>query len=316
MGVGEKLLFASGISSFLKGGGGAAGSRNTSIIPWITLGTYYHPGQGQLVTYDKTNGIRCLAKEEYFVGKVLGCPADSNVSGESDDCLYLGETQKQTLNAYTTESWHNADIGPGSTLTIASGVIRFGSGPASIGSGKPADAGTIDFGPAEGIIWTGFDTPYGPNCIGSVIAGSGGLTTAGNNVLVLKAANTYTGKTCVGSGILQVGDGTLTTSRLGNGDVDVAAGGALCIKARVANAIADAATVSLGNTGDVFYGMMNLENGISETVGSLVLGGVSQPAGTYGSSASAATHKLDTYFSGPGILTVAWQKGATRPSDR
>jgi hypothetical protein len=118
------------------------------------------------------------------------------------------------------------------------------------------------------------------------------------------------------TGILQVGDGTLTTSRLGHGDVDAAAGGTLCIKARVANAIADTATVSLGNTGDVFYGMMNLESGVSEAVGGLVLGGMSQPAGTYGSSASAATHKPDTYFSGPGILTVASQTGVTRPSGK
>jgi len=304
MGVGEKLLFASDMSSFPKGGGGADGAKNMSIIPWITLGTYYHPGQGQLVTYDKANGIRCLTKAEYFVGKVLGCPADSNVSGESDDGLYLGGNQKQTINAYTTESWHNADIGPGSTLTVTSGIIRFGSGPGSIGSGKPASAGTIDFGPAEGIIWTGFDTPYGPNGIGSVIGGSGGLTMAGNNVLVLTAANTYTGKTCVGSGILQVGDGTVTNSRLGQGDVDVAAGGTLCIKAKVANAIADTATVSLGNTGDVFCGVMDVEGGVNETVGALVLGGVRQPAGTYGSSVSAATHKLDRYFTGTGVLTV------------
>lgn len=311
IGVAEKLIFASGVSDYLKGGGGAPGSRNVSIIPWITLGTYYHPGQGKFVTYDRANGIRCLTDSEYFTGPVLGCPADSNVSGAK---LSLGTGKKQTINSYTTEAWDNTDIGPGSTLTVTSGAVRFGSGPVGIGNGAPANAGTIDFGPAEGIIWTGFDTPYGPNCIGSVIAGTGGLTLAGNNVLVLKAANTYTGKTCVGSGILQVGDGKRADSRLGNGDVEVAAGGTLRIKARVANAISDPATVWLGNTGDVFSGMIDLDGGVNETVGGLRLGGAAQPAGTYGSSASAAAHKLDRYFTGPGILTVAPPKGAAVPS--
>ncbi|MGB2822286.1 MAG: hypothetical protein WBF17_14975, partial [Phycisphaerae bacterium] len=297
IGVAEKLIFASGVSDYLKGGGGAPGSRNVSIIPWITLGTYYHPGQGKFVTHDRADGIRCLTDSEYFTGTVPGCPPESNVSGAK---LNLGANKTQTINSYTTEAWDNTDIGPGSTLTVTSGAIRFGSGPAGIGNGSPANAGTIDFGPAEGIIWTGFDTPYGPNRIGSVVTGTGGLTMAGNNVLVLKAANTYTGKTCVGSGILQVGDGTLATSRLGDGDVEVAAGGTLRIKASVADAISDTATVSLDNTGDVFFGVIDLDGGINETVGGLRLGGVAQPAGTYGSSASAATHKPDRYFTGPG----------------
>ncbi|MGB2822285.1 MAG: hypothetical protein WBF17_14970, partial [Phycisphaerae bacterium] len=76
--------------------------------------------------------------------------------------------------------------------------------------------------------------------------------------------------------------------------------GTLRIKASVADAISDTATVSLDNTGDVFFGVIDLDGGINETVGGLRLGGVAQPAGTYGSSASAATHKPDRYFTGPG----------------
>ena len=195
-------------------------------------------------------------------------------------------------------------------------MLQFESGPASIGNGNPAEAGTIDFGPAEGVIWTGFETPYGPKCIGAVIAGSGGLTIAGNDVLILKAANTYRGKTCVGSGILQVGDGTLSTSKLGEGDVEVAAGGTLCIKSRVAKAIAETATIALGNTGDVVFGMMDLGPGVNETVGSLVLGDKVQPAGTYGSRASTATHKLNSYFTGSGMLTVTGRESSGLKPDK
>jgi hypothetical protein len=311
MGVAEKLIFASGVAPHLKGGGGPAGSKNVSIIPWITLGTFYHPGQGQLVTYDKANGIRCLTAGEYYTGKALGCPPESNVQGSN---VNLGAGQTQTINAYTTEGWDKMEIGAGSTLKITSGMIRFGSGPFCIGAGKPAEAGTIDFGPAEGIIWTGFETPYGPNIIGSVLAGSGGLTMAGNNVLVLKAANTYTGLTCVGSGVLQVGDGTTPAGKLGDGNVEVDEGGTLCIKAKAANAILDTASVDLRGWHEGFCGVMDLDAGVNETVGRLKLGFLPQPAGTYGSSASAATHKMDNYFTGTGILTVTNGPATTGPA--
>ena len=64
--------------------------------------------------------------------------------------------------------------------------------------------------------------------IGAVLAGTVGLTKTGAGVLVLNAANTYTGTTTVGTGTLQVGDGTSNapTARLGSA-VTVAAGATL-----------------------------------------------------------------------------------------
>jgi hypothetical protein len=50
---------------------------------------------------------------------------------------------------------------------------------------------------------------------------------------------------------------------------------------------------------------MLLDSGVNETVGSLLLNGVLQPGGTYGSSASGAMFPNDEYFSGTGVLTVA-----------
>lgn len=301
LGVVEKLKFASGMSSFLKGGGGAAGATNISIIPWISIGTFYHPNQG-MVTYDPANGVRCLNPSEYYQGAVLGCDPGCNVSGSKLD---LGANKTQTINSYITPSWDSTDIGPGSTLTIASGYLSFWQSPGSIGNGNPAKAGTINFGPAEGIIWANSFPGNTPNVIGSVLTGSGGLTKTGNGTLVLKAANTYTGTTYVNSGLLQVGDGTLTASKLGAGGVVVSAGAKLLIKANVANAVSDTATLTLMNVGDTFYGMVSLESGVNEKVAGLVLDGIPQPAGTYGSLTGTATHKSDRFFSGPGILTVA-----------
>ena len=300
LGVVEKLKFASGLSRFLKGGGGMAGSTKISIIPWITIGTLYHPNQG-MVTYDPANGVRCLTPAEYYKGPVLGCDPRCNVSGSPLD---LGANQTQTINSYITPSWDSTEVGPGSTLTIASGCISFWQSPGSIGNGPPARAGTINFGSAEGIIWANSFPGNTPNVIGSVLAGRGGVTKTGTGTLVLKAANTYTGMTCINSGFLQVGDGILSASKLGAGDVVVSGGATLLIKANVANAVSDTATLTLHNVGDKFYGMASLESGVNEKAGGLVLDGVRQPAGTYGSRSSAATHQSDSYFSGPGILTV------------
>ena len=300
MGSAEKLIFASGMSSHLKGGGGAPGSKNVSVIPWMTIGTIYHPGRA-LATYDSVNGIRSLAPSEWYNGPALDAPADANLKNSS---LSLGTNKAQTVNCVQNNTWENYDIGLGSVLTITSGCLSFDWAPGKIGMGNPANAGTLNFGPAEGVIWSSFVSGDGENAIGSVITGSGGLTVSGTGRLVLTAANTYTGKTCVASGILEVGDGKLTTPRLGNGDVEVANGAVLRIKGNVANAIADTATVTLCNAGKAFFGRLDLGDGVKETVGGLVVGGVAQPAGTYGSSASAAEHKLDSYFSGSGILTV------------
>ncbi|HEX6961599.1 MAG TPA: autotransporter-associated beta strand repeat-containing protein [Lacipirellula sp.] len=112
---------------------------------------------------------------------------------------------------------------------------------------------------------------------------------------VLTAANSYSGGTDVEGGILTVsGAGAI----LGGGDVTVT-GGSLDISSGVANAIANTATLSISGTG-----MVNLGAGVNDIIAVLSLGGVDQASGTYGSSASSATFKLDQYFSGPGILTV------------
>jgi PEP-CTERM motif len=72
--------------------------------------------------------------------------------------------------------------------------------------------------------------------------------------------------------------------------------------AGVSNAIADSATLSLkGGTA----GMADLAAGINETVAGLVLNGVAQGFGSYGSTASTADFRDNQFFSGTGIITVA-----------
>jgi autotransporter-associated beta strand protein len=109
------------------------------------------------------------------------------------------------------------------------------------------------------------------------ISGDGGLIVQANSTnpdhaVNLSGTNTYSGRTSVTTGQL-----TCTTSAaLGSGFLDIASG----------------AKVNLNYTG-------------SRTIASLTLGGTVIPPGTYGSTASPATHKNDTYFAGTGTVTVS-----------
>ncbi len=108
----------------------------------------------------------------------------------------------------------------------------------------------------------------------------GGLTKNGAGLLNLSAENTYTGPTTVTAGTLQVNGLSLS----------------------------DAGRLSISG------GKVLLPAGVTETVNTLFLNGVAQPAGDYGSSASAAppANRKDGSFDigGTGILTVLSQGSA------
>ncbi len=96
------------------------------------------------------------------------------------------------------------------------------------------------------------------------------LTKTGPGTMALLAANTYTGATNVLAGTLAV----------------------------TGNSIADASKLVLDG------GKLDIAAAANESVDNLYFGSVKQSAGTYGSTASAATHQDDSRFSGTGILTV------------
>jgi fibronectin-binding autotransporter adhesin len=148
------------------------------------------------------------------------------------------------------------------------------------------------------------------------VSGPGKLTftapnsSANQGQLVLLSANSYQGGTLVRGGTLVLSG---SSASLGTGDVTVDNGASpssiakLSIQSGVADAIADSATLSLaggGTPGVADQGYADLGAGVNEVVAALKLGGVIQPAGTYGSSASSATFQNDEYFSGNGIITA------------
>ncbi len=169
---------------------------------------------------------------------------------------------------------------------------KLGTGPVTLNGGTlymwrfyPSNAlvvngGTILSENGFGNIWSGPVTLNATfNCnvhykftCSNTISGSGGITKTSSGPMIISGNNTYTGPTSINGGTLRCD----TSASLGGGALSISAGGAKAI---------------LNYTG-------------TRAIASLSLGGVTQAAGTYGSTASPASNKNDTYFSGTGTVTA------------
>lgn len=284
--------------SYLVGSGGGADTTTRSIIPWMLVDNTNPNASagGSFATYD-ASGVRALRASEYSGSITAG--ADHNVSVGGFTALAADATVNSLR--LTTNTTNN--IGADRVLTIQSGALLFTANNATLGGSGSATAGTVSFGSREGVIWS---NATNVNTIGASLAGSGGLTKAGTGTLILTGGNSYAGVTHVGSGILQVGDGT-RQSNLGAGDVVVAAGALLDV--RNDNALSEDYVLRMTLSGLV-HGMVLLGAGTENTVAGLYFGDVAQAAGTWGSSASGAEFVNDIYFSGTGILIVVPEPAA------
>jgi fibronectin-binding autotransporter adhesin len=165
----------------------------------------------------------------------------------------------------------------------------------------------LDLGGATRTFTINDGTPAVDVSITAAIIGTGGLSKSGAGTLQLGATETYIGPTTISAGLLSLSG---TNARLGNGDVTVfgtTSGTALQILSGVSNAILNTSTLSLaggGTFGVADQGYVNLGTGIIETVNMLILNGVVQGPGTYGSTLSSATFKSDEFFSGTGVISV------------
>jgi autotransporter-associated beta strand protein len=110
-------------------------------------------------------------------------------------------------------------VGPGTTALLATntytgatiisgGTLQIGDGAdyGSVGSGDVTNNAVLAFNRSDTVAFS------------NLVAGSGALVQAGTGTLILLSSNTYSGRTIVNAGTLQVGDGG-TLGSLGTGAV-------------------------------------------------------------------------------------------------
>src|SRR4051812_9638415 len=130
--------------------------------------------------------------------------------------------------------------------------------------------------------------------------------------LILQNTDSYTGGTTVQAGTLTAQGASVNAFGTGSMQVvsaNLATPGSQAhvhIVSGATDAIRDTAYLNLagGNSVGADDGYIDLDSGVNETVGGLMLGGVIQPAGTYGSTSSTATFQNDEFFAGSGVINV------------
>ena len=219
-----------------------------------------------------------------------------------------------------------------STVSTLNSVVNFSGTSQNIQS----NGGTI-------VKWINFNVLNGSTCTltgqfnydGSTPAGtftvnSGGTLNCGNFNLVAEPTATAVTFVLSSGGFLNMGsvDGITTTGSTGNIQTDIrtfnvagnyrysrggaqAAGNAL--PATIGSLTVDNNTILTIPTAKVITNnfsiaagsSVNLGTGLSHTAGTLTMGGFGSPAGSHGSTTSAATNKNNTFFAATtGIVTV------------
>lgn len=201
--TGTTAALATGINSAAK---------DTQIVPFLVgeSGT----GTGQLgtqggtantfVTYHATTGLRPLNPLDEFT--------QSAITAGTNTRIVTATTSSSTTSINSLlMNGANLTIQDGTTLTNTSGALLFASSNTIAPS---TTTGTLAFGSAEAMI-----TTVGNGTITAKVTGSGGLTKSGAGTLTLSGLNTYTGKTSILSGTVDLGIDNLTGTGLTNAGV-------------------------------------------------------------------------------------------------
>jgi autotransporter-associated beta strand protein len=198
-----------------------------------------------------------------------------------------------TVASGATLDLRNITVGA-EALTVNGGTIATSTGTSSL-------SGTVALGANSTVSVAGTQLT-----LSGIISGTGfGITKTGNGILVLSAANTYTGATVINAGtLLATNSGAVGTSA---GGVTIASGATLALQGGVT--IADAITVSGNGVGSA--GAILNNSGANTVSGLVTLGAASTVGSTSGTltfdaaSGNAFTGTYNLTFAGAGNTTVA-----------
>lgn len=184
------------IASALVGGGGAAGTSNQSILPFVFGTDVNNSSQANtFMTYDATNGLRPLDRASEYAYDINSAAADENVLlSPGATTLTTGKTVNALL--FDQTSTGGALNLNGNTLTVTSGAVA-----AYNSAGSPVAVisnGTLAFGSREGIL---AGLSLRGITVSANITGSDGLTLQGGGLYTLSGNNSgLSGRITMGSG--------------------------------------------------------------------------------------------------------------------
>ena len=281
---------------------------------FVALDTFSAPSQTTTIAANIIDssgpGGGSVGLKKPSAGAVLLSGANT-YSGKTS--IGVGNLSVATINSVVTNAGlgtvHSASSSLGAPTTVADGTIDFGTStsPAPTiliytGTGETTDrvmnfvgqaatttfdqsgTGLLKFTSPFTITGTGYNKTIalkGSTAGTGEIAGAisdpavgktTALTKSGTGTWTLSAVNRYTGATTVSAGTLACAN----KLALGQGTLAIASGGA----------------------------RLGLNYAGTRQVAALTLGGVAQADGSYGSTASPATNKNNSYFSGTGTVTV------------
>ena len=228
-------------------------------------------------------------------GSVLIDGLISGAGGLTKDNAGMLKLYSVTANTYSGGTIvNNGTLHLGAIINGISPLFSnpMGSGPVTINGGTielervtaanalTMNGGTLYSNNGWGASWTGpitlnatatINVAWPLACSGN-ISGAGGFILSGGRALTLSGTNSFTGAN-------RITTGTLTCSKaaaLGTGSLDITSG----------------AKVTLNFTGTRAIAALTFN------------GGTPEAPGTYGSTASPAANKNDTYFAGTGTVTI------------
>ena len=121
------------------------------------------------------------------------------------------------FNGSTFQNWNNVALDDavfgGTAGTVTLGTTITAHSLIFNVTGYTVTGSTLTLG---GVSPTISVAPAGTAIVGSVLAGTAGLTETGGGTLILTATNTYTGGTTISAGTLQIGNGSTTGSVTGD----------------------------------------------------------------------------------------------------
>ncbi|MEI6606050.1 MAG: Ig-like domain-containing protein, partial [Verrucomicrobiota bacterium] len=299
------------------GSGEFSGAQVGTLLDNLTSGVSNNGLQaGSIIGLDTANATATVAVSAVIKDSV----------GTGGGAFSLRKYGSNTLQLAAANTYSGQTTIDGGTLSVASlNSVAGGVSSSNLGAPTTPEKGTIVFGTSAGLTYTGsgettdrvMDFAGAASTLTFTQAGTGllkftsGFAVSGfgsNKTLVLTGSSSGSGE-IAGSIINPYGNGVQTTSLTKSGSGSWTLSGS---NSYTGPTTVTAGTLACSSAGSLGSKALSISSGAKVAlnfpgtcpISALTLNGAAQAAGTYGSTASTATTKNDSYFSGTGTVTV------------